>query len=228
VNVRGERRERREQSDTRRPPPRARSQGSWLSFLTGLAIGLSVAVLEWFWLQQTPLVGDKPAEAPAAQVAPLPGDLAEPPEDTAAVTPQAPTFDFFTVLPDTEVKVSDMEVPVDEEAPAADAETPEAPVTEGLPPEETPEKAPEEMPTGPAYMLQVGSFQSAPDAEQSKALLALQGVQASIQKVAINGQAWFRVHVGPFSDLGRAQQTRSRLDQLGIRAIVLKVGAKTP
>lgn len=228
MNVRGERRERREQNDTRRAPPRTRSQGSWLSFLTGLAIGLSVAVLEWFWLQQTPLGGETPAAAPAAQVAPLPGDLAEPPEDAAESTPQAPTFDFFTVLPDTEVKVSDMEVPVEEEAPATDVEKPQAPVTEGLPPEETPGETPEVTPAGPAYMLQVGSFQSAEDAEQSKALLALQGVQASIQKVAINGQAWFRVHVGPFSDLGRAQQTRSRLDQLGIRAIVLKVGARTP
>lgn len=225
MRVRGERREPRE--ERRSPPPRARAQGSWLSFFTGLAVGLSVAVLEWFWFQQTPLGIPRDAAAPNVHVAPLPGDLAEAPETIreAPASPPAPTFDFFTVLPDTEVKVSDMEVPVDEDGPvpgpeeAAEAAEAVSAVTEG---------PPEAVPTGPAYMLQVGSFQSAADADQSKALLALQGVQASVQQVAINGQAWFRVHVGPFADLTRAQQTRSRLDQLGIRAIVLKVGGNPP
>lgn len=222
MRVRGERREPRE--ERRAPPPRAKAQGSWLSFFTGLAVGLSVAVLEWFWFQQTPLGASSNTAAPTAQVAPLPGDLAEAPEtvpDTPAA-PRAPTFDFFTVLPDTEVKVSDMEVPVDEEGPAPESQA--AAETERVVTEDTPEATP----AGPSYMLQVGSFQSAEDAEQSKALLALQGVQASVQKVAINGQAWFRVHVGPFLDLARAQQTRARLDQLGIRAIVLKVGGASP
>lgn len=223
MKVRGERREPRE--ERRNPPPRARAQGSWLSFFTGLAVGLSIAVLEWFWFQQTPLgVPRDETGAPTAEVAPLPGDLAEAPEASAdaPAAPRTPTFDFFTVLPDTEVKVPDMEVPVEEEAPTPDPQ--DAAEAEGL----VSESQPEAMPAGPSYMLQVGSFQSAADAEQSKALLALQGVQASVQKVAINGQAWFRVHVGPFADLARAQQTRARLDQLGIRAIVLKVGGSEP
>ena len=223
MRVRGERREPRE--ERRKPPPRPRAQGSWLSFFTGLAVGLSVAVLEWFWFQQTPLGAPREnAGTPAAQVAPLPGDLAEAPEvaPEAPAAPRAPTFDFFTVLPDTEVKVSDIEVPVDEEGSAPDPQ--EAAEAEGV----VTEVQPDAIPAGPSYMLQVGSFQSAEDAEQSKALLALQGVQASVQKVAINGQAWFRVHVGPFANLARAQQTRVRLDQLGIRAVVLKVGSTAP
>lgn len=222
MKVRGERREPRE--ERRSPPPKARAQGSWLSFFTGLAVGLSVAVLEWFWFQQTPPGAQQNSTAPSAQVAPLPGDLAEAPEAETAepAAPRAPTFDFFTVLPDTEVKVSDMEVPIEEEGPepgSQDAAEAERVVSEDLP---------DTVAEGPNYMLQVGSFQSAEDAEQSKALLALQGVQASVQKVAISGQTWFRVHVGPFADLTRAQQTRTRLDQLGIHAIVLKVGSTAP
>lgn len=222
MRVRGERREPRE--ERRAQPPRAKAQGSWLSFFTGLAVGLSVAVLEWFWFQQTPMGVSSNTSTPTAQVAPLPGDLAEAPEPIPGTpaAPRAPTFDFFTVLPDTEVKVSDTEVPVEEEGPAPESQA--AAETERV----VSEDAPGATPAGPSYMLQVGSFQSGQDAEQSKALLALQGVQASVQKVAINGQAWFRVHVGPFSDLTRAQQTRARLDQLGIRAIVLKVGGSSP
>ena len=222
MKVRGERREPRE--ERRSPPPKARAQGSWLSFFTGLAVGLSVAVLEWFWFQQTPPGAHANSTAPSAQVAPLPGDLAEAPEAETAepAAPRAPTFDFFTVLPDTEVKVSDMEVPIEEEGPepgSQDAAEAERVVSEDVP---------DTVAEGPNYMLQVGSFQSAEDAEQSKALLALQGVQASVQKVAISGQTWFRVHVGPFADLTRAQQTRTRLDQMGIHAIVLKVGSTAP
>ena len=222
MKVRGERREPRE--ERRSPPPKARAQGSWLSFFTGLAVGLSVAVLEWFWFQQAPPGAHANSTAPSAQVAPLPGDLAEAPEAETAepAAPRAPTFDFFTVLPDTEVKVSDMEVPIEEEGPepgSQDAAEAERVVSEDVP---------DTVAEGPNYMLQVGSFQSAEDAEQSKALLALQGVQASVQKVAISGQTWFRVHVGPFADLTRAQQTRTRLDQLGIHAIVLKVGSTAP
>ena len=74
-------------------------------------------------------------------------------------------------------------------------------------------------------MLQVASFQKFDDADQAKAQLALQGVQATIQRVVINGQdVWYRVHVGPFSKLADAQHKRTRLAQLGVNAIVLKLG----
>jgi cell division protein FtsN len=195
--------------EPRKTPP-ARAPGSWLSFLTGLGIGLACAALTWFWFQQPaqtrapapPLVEMPTAPSPVPQVTQEP-----PPPPETPVT--RPTFDFYTILPEIEVKIPDSEVP-----PPAESANP--------PTEEKPEPAPATG-TG-SYVLQVASFQSREDAEQSKAMLALQGVQANIHQVGINGQNWFRVHVGPYGDLGQAQQTRSRLDQLGFKAIVLKVG----
>ncbi len=188
----------------------ARTPGSWMSFLTGLGIGLACAALTWFWFQQPAQIpastlpsvelptAPVPTEQPAAQEPP-------PPPETPVTRP---TFDFYTILPEIEVKIPDSEVPVAEES--------AAPPTE--------QKPSEPSQSAGSYVLQVASFQSREDAEQSKAMLALQGVQANIHQVGINGQNWFRVHVGPYGDLTQAQQTRSRLDQLGFKAIVLKVG----
>lgn len=190
--------------------PPARAPGSWLSFLTGLGIGLACTALTWFWFQQ-PVQTRTPTPATAAMPAaplPVPPVTEEPPPPPETPVTR-PTFDFYTILPEIEVKIPDSEVPA-----AAESANP--------PPEGIPAPAPA-TDTG-SYLLQVASFQSREDAEQSKAMLALQGVQANIHAVGINGQSWFRVHVGPYDDLGQAQQTRGQLDQLGFKAIVLKVG----
>ena len=188
----------------------ARTPGSWMSFLSGLGIGLACTALTWFWFQQ-PAQMRAPAppsvELPAAP-APAQQPVAQEPPPPPETPVTRPTFDFYTILPEIEVKIPDSEVPSAEES--------AAPPTE--------EKPAESAQSAGSYVLQVASFQSREDAEQSKAMLALQGVQANIHQVGINGQNWFRVHVGPYGDLTQAQQTRSRLDQLGFKAIVLKVG----
>ncbi|MBM4228486.1 MAG: SPOR domain-containing protein [Gammaproteobacteria bacterium] len=197
--------------EPRKTPP-ARALGSWLSFLTGLGIGLACTALTWFWFQQPaqtrapapPVVGmpDAPPPAPAVTQEPPP-----PPESPVT----RPTFDFYTILPEIEVKIPDSELPA-----AAESAAP--------PTAEEPATAPAPATATGSYVLQVASFQSREAAEQSKAMLALQGVQAIIHQAGIDGQNRFRVHVGPYGDLGQAQQMRSRLDQLGFGAIVLKVG----
>ena len=54
---------------------------------------------------------------------------------------------------------------------------------------------------GGSYILQVGSFQRMEEAERVKAKLALLGLSASIQKVAVSGgDPWYRVRLGPFAD----------------------------
>lgn len=190
-----------------------RAPGSWLSFMTGLGLGLACAALVWFRAQEPPQPGAQQAP-PAAEVAGNP----DAPEDTTGREPPPPpsspvtrpTFDFYTILPEVEVKIPDSEVPAPEPEAAADSAEP-------------PPVATQPDPAAPRFMLQVASFQAAADAEKSKATLALQGVQASVYRVGINGQEWYRVHVGPYADLGQAQQMRSHLEQLGVKAIVLKV-----
>ena len=181
-----------------------RPAGSWLSFLTGLGIGLVAAIVVYLWTQRPHNRPASPASEPAAASAPS-EEVAAPPVESEQLS--LPKFDFYKILPEIEVKVPDEEL--------TEAQNGESPAT----------SATEQEEIGTAFILQVASFQDFDDADQSKAQLALQGVQATIQRVVINGQdVWYRVHVGPFPKLTDAQQTRARLAQLGINAIVLKLG----
>src|SRR5690606_38967342 len=147
-----------------------------------------------------------PATDPASRAAAPPPEPAAPSDALPA-----PKFDFYKILPEIEVTVPESETVAP--PPAAEPGPPEAPTADAAP------AAP------PAYVLQVGSFQRFEDADQAKAELALQGVQATIQRVVINGEdVWHRVHVGPFSAVGEAQAMRARLLQIGMQPILLKIG----
>ena len=84
-------------------------------------------------------------------------------------------FDFYDMLPRFEVVIPETETEVSK----GGAET--APV-----------------PTGGIYVLQAGSFRAFADADRMKARLALQGLQAQIQKVTIDDKRWHRVRHGTF------------------------------
>jgi cell division protein FtsN len=74
------------------------------------------------------------------------------------------------------------------------------------------------------YMLQAGSFRTSADAERVRALIALQGVESKIQRVAIDRDTWHRVRIGPITNLERLEETRSKLRQAQIEALVIRVG----
>jgi cell division protein FtsN len=78
--------------------------------------------------------------------------------------------------------------------------------------------------SGPSYLLQVGSFRSAADADQLKARLALLGVVAQVQTVTVNDTTWHRVRVGPLSGARQADEMRGRLADNGIDSLVMKTG----
>ena len=189
--------------------------GSWLSFITGLLIGLTVAVIVYFTRIGVPSPG---GDAPLATVpaAPPPAEEAPPApevvlqEDHSALAPpssgSAPDFDFYKILPGVEVKVPESELAAPTPAPKEPSKPP----------------APE-MAT--AYLLQVGSFQNFADADQAKAQLALQGITSRIQRVVVGGSdVWFRVQVGPYTTLQAVQDMRTRLTQAGANVVVLKIG----
>ncbi len=190
-----------------RSSPPERPFGSSLSFITGLGIGLLIATLVYFWKldARDPRASTTPAPEPATVEAP-----GEEPQDSDLLDQQQsaiPKFDFYKILPEIEITVPEAEL----------AATPPTATTPGA----TAAPASEAS----TYILQAGSFQRFEDADQAKAQLALQGVQASIQRVVINGQdVWHRVHIGPFRTLQEVQATRTKLSQLGLNAIVLKLG----
>ena len=87
----------------------------------------------------------------------------------------------------------------------------------------------QQAPAAPAassgYLLQVGAFPSAADAEALKAKLALQGFVANVQAVKVGAQTYNRVRLGPFKSATDLESTKQHLQAAGISAIALKEGS---
>ena len=116
-----------------------------------------------------------------------------------------PTFEFYSMLPEMEVAVEEAEIehPVAE---VQDSTTPASKPLEG------------------SYLLQVGSFRKHEEADSLKAGLALLGLEATIQRVSINGeQTWHRVRLGPFTERDALNQARKRLSENDFEAMVFKI-----
>lgn len=121
-----------------------------------------------------------------------------------------PNFDFYQVLPEKEVVIPDAELSAKAKA-EAQAKAQQAPGA----------VAPAASTAG-RYLLQVGSFPSADQADATKARLALQGFVANVQPVAIKGETWYRVRLGPYRDAGTLEKVKQQLAGAGIPAIALK------
>lgn len=181
--------------DYKRRRPRKPPTPPWAWFSTGLAIGLSVALV--VHLQHSrPGPEPVPVATRAAQPA---SQQAEENSGEQADVSSGGGFDFYTMLPGIEVVV-----PEDE----ARGRTARGGDAAALPPGR--------------YWIQAGSFRRYPDADRRKAELALLGLGSSIQEVAIDGQTWHRVRIGPLPDAAQAEATRRRLADSGIAALALR------
>jgi cell division protein FtsN len=199
---------------------RHRQQG-WLGFFVGLALGLFVAVL--VYLQGG---GVRPSTVTTTSVQPTesPGSNASPPQPTVAPVAKPPRFDFYTILPESEVKVGEPESTKPRSPRAAGAVDPK----ESAKQESADEPAAatkERSATGAAqFSLQVGSFQRKEDAERVKAKLVLIGLSADIHSVMVNGnEPWFRVMAGPYGDTARLQAARRRLEENNLSYMIVKL-----
>lgn len=138
--------------------------------------------------------------------------------------PQSTNYDFYTVLPEIEVVVTEDEpeaTPVPP-APASSESTQSVPSV----PEVEVEKP---QVTSSAYMLQAGSYNRRNDAERLKANLALMGLSSTIQKVTIQDRGdFYRVRLGPYTDQARMREADQQLQQNGIKAMRLKVSRAQP
>jgi len=220
---------------------KANGFGSSLSFITGLLIGLTAAVVVYF-----SGLGHRPAppEVPGAPAAGLPAPPEPEPivqEDHSALAPAAtsagatgePDFDFYTILPEIEVKVPEAELaepvepaPPPEQAATAQPATPAPAQAAPAPAQPAPISTPPASPApAVSYIVQVGAYQQAQEADQTKALLALQGISSTIQRITKEGQGvWFRVIVGPYGTAPEAQAARTRLANAGFKTLLLKSG----
>ena len=117
----------------------------------------------------------------------------------AGTSSSATHFDFYKMLPSFQVVI-----------PSQDKET-----------QSGSDATPVSQPG--TYILQVGSFQSYPEADKLKANLALLGIESNIQQVQVSdGSTWNRVRIGPIHNLKSLNALRTKLAQHHIEPLVIK------
>jgi cell division protein FtsN len=73
-------------------------------------------------------------------------------------------------------------------------------------------------------VLQAGSYHNEADADRVSRQLTLQGIDAKVQRVALDDDVWFRVRVGPIGDLAQLNKVRRQLQAADVDALVIRVG----
>ncbi|MFY0989410.1 SPOR domain-containing protein [Halomonas sp. C05BenzN] len=225
-------------SSKRRASPRtSRGLPGWLWGLVGLAAGFLLAQH-----QHGTAPWQEGSDSPLATVVPRmpsPGDEATQgaPASPAPEEPRMPTFEFYTLLPESEVVTPRGEVPASTARPPAPAREPD-PET-GADPEDDPiarviaaNLRPEASePSGSVsaadasrYMLQAASFRESGDAEQLRQRLRDFGLLAQVSEVQTSGgETWHRVQVGPYEDTRELNRAQDLMTTQGIEPLVIRL-----
>jgi len=193
--------------DYKNPTPsreKKTSKGSpfFSGLLVGLLLGVGISVVLAIFITG----GKTPFENKVTPAAVIEGDSpAEIPAavpDAPAETAEKPRFDFYTILPGSETQVTERQIQ---------------------------QKQAETVKVAETYFLQVGAFQTEQEADNMKAKLALQGMEAIVQTAEIPEKGtWHRVRVGPFSDINQINRARAQLLDNGFTADLIKVDNNVP
>ncbi|MDH5832750.1 SPOR domain-containing protein [Luteimonas kalidii] len=225
----------------------------WAWMILGIVIALvAVLVLPRYlksertdgFFRPQPDAGAQPA------VSAIDGDDVPPPdEDAPAATvgpgaepaPASPDYDFYTVLPEQEVALTDAELAASareeaerqrrtlaaqrqREQDAADLAS-QAPTTPATTPAATAPSAAASAAAaadGARYILQAGSFSASGDAEALKARIALLGLSARVESGSANGKTVYRVRMGPYGTATELAQAKQKLGNGGLPALAIK------
>jgi cell division protein FtsN len=166
----------------------------WREFGIGLAVGLSLSVCVLIWQNYR----EKTA-ASAVPETPRPEPRAAAPAESEEA---GKNFDFYDRLPNFEVVVPEKDREVSRER----------------------DNTPATIERPGVYVLQAGSYRRQEDADRISAQLRKQGIDANVQRVAVDDDVWHRVRIGPISDLGELNRLRARLRAAELEALVIRVG----
>lgn len=186
----------RERKPVRKP---AKSGGGvFIGIFIGLVLGaLLAAGTAWYLTQSSPF--QAPPAGPAQPIGPqapvaLPGKPGDRPVERQ-------NFDFYRILPESTGSTGG----------SAAVATPVAPA------------APEPVRQETLY-LQVGAFENPTEADNLKALLALNGIQSTAQRAQLSdGRVVHRVRIGPYSRPEDMNDVRARLANIGMNASLVRV-----
>jgi|SRR5579864_2539896 len=184
--------------DYKRHSRRGIDFGRYREFAYGLLAGVVLAGLGFLYTGANHHKAADPADVPHPDPHRAPPASAS---ANAADNPAAKKYDFYQMLPNFEVVVPERDKEVKRDLPAG---------------------APIERPG--VYVLQAGSYRNQADAERVRAQLALQGVQAKVQRVAVDADVWHRVRIGPITNLEELNRVRKQLKAAEVDALVIRVG----
>ena len=196
-----------------------------------LAVGLSVGAFIVFLMKLEPGGADiqraKPEQEKAQKIAEANKTAPSPQQ------PVKPKYDFYTLLPESEVIVPPEAVP--EKTPPVPAQ----PVTPVTPAEaakidtaraqaallgETPPPAPPVIKPAATtqFFLQAGSFRKQADADKVRAQIILLGQAVKVESGTVKDETWYRVLVGPFSNREQLTVAQKQLAGSGFSNLLLQ------
>ncbi|MBK4999214.1 SPOR domain-containing protein [Pseudomonas sp. S31] len=198
-----------------------------------LAVGLTVGAFIVFLMKLEPGGGDIKRAKPEQQ---KPEKVAEASKGSTATTAQQPVkpkYDFYTLLPESEVIVPPEAVP--EKTPPVPAQ----PVTPVTPAEaakidtaraqaallgQTPPPAPPVIKPAATtqFFLQAGSFRKQADADRVRAQIILLGQVVKVESGTVKEETWYRVLVGPFSNREQLTVAQKQLAGAGFSNLLLQ------
>lgn len=220
---------------TPRPSVSARSGSPMLvGVVIGILVGLATALAVALYLFKVPApfvpregggkaVPDsvskptgptEPSNRDAVPAKPGAGSAASKSAPIRSGTPDADgeksRFDFYEILPGT-----------DNATKSRESKQLEGKAAEPKPAAAAPASAAAGGPD--VYYLQAGAFQTAADADNLKARLALAGIEAKVLTADLpEGKIWHRVRVGPLRGVDEVGRVRERLKQNQIDATLIK------
>jgi cell division protein FtsN len=172
----------------------------WRDFGIGLALGLAVAGV--VYVADHRATESPPTERPVPRRPGAPTAAAQGASEAANADPAASQpedkYDFYHMLPKFEVVVPEKERG-SRPAPASPIDRP------GV------------------YFLQAGSYRDVNVAERIRAQLGKLGIEAIVQRVAVDADVWHRVRIGPIRDLARLNRLRYQLQQSELDPLVVRV-----
>ncbi|MEO4047124.1 SPOR domain-containing protein [Pseudomonas sp. CAU 1711] len=149
----------------------------------------------------------------------------------APAEPAKPKYDFYTLLPESEVIVPPQALPpaepakpeqkpvTPEEAAKIDAARAEAALNGETPP---PPPVVAKAPVTTQFFLQAGSFRKREDADKVRAQLLLLGQNVQVESGKVREDTWHRVLVGPYANREQLAGAQKQLAASGFSNLLLQ------
>ncbi|MEE1865663.1 MULTISPECIES: SPOR domain-containing protein [Pseudomonas] len=209
----------RNQAPAKQPIP------GWLWLAIGLTVGAFIVFLMKLEPGNEEVKRTKPEQQKAERAAEANKTAPSPQQ------PVKPKYDFYTLLPESEVIVPPEAVP--EKTPPVPAQPPVTPAeaakidtarAQAALMGQTPPPAPPVIKPAATtqFFLQAGSFRKQADADKVRAQIILLGQAVKVESGTVKEETWYRVLVGPFSNREQLTVAQKQLAGSGFSNLLLQ------